>query len=63
MKLRASDRNLRGILFPGHQPGYGQQSICDGVPGNLVTNCGFETGNFSGWTQGGNLGYTGVARR
>jgi hypothetical protein len=27
---------------------------------NLVTNPGFETGNFTGWTQGGNLGFTGV---
>jgi len=29
---------------------------CDTVPGNLVTNCGFETGNFTGWTgRGGNF--------
>lgn len=27
----------------------------------LVTNGGFETGNTSGWTQGGNLGHTGVS--
>jgi hypothetical protein len=27
----------------------------------LVVNGGFETGNFFGWTQGGNLGFTGVS--
>jgi hypothetical protein len=27
---------------------------------NLVNNPGFETGDFSGWTQSGNLGYSGV---
>lgn len=26
----------------------------------LIINGGFETGNFAGWTQGGNLGFTGV---
>jgi hypothetical protein len=25
-------------------------SYCAGVSGNLVTNCGFETGDFTGWT-------------
>lgn len=34
------------------------QSQCDAVVGNLVTNCGFETGDFTGWTQGGNTGFT-----
>jgi hypothetical protein len=24
--------------------------LCDSVPGNLVANCGFETGDFTGWT-------------
>jgi hypothetical protein len=31
-------------------------SLCAGVTGNLVTNCGFETGDFTGWTIGGNTG-------
>ena len=27
---------------------------------NLIQNPGFETGNFSGWTQSGHLGFTSV---
>jgi hypothetical protein len=34
--------------------------VCTPVVGNLVVNCGFETGDFSGWTQSGNTGATGV---
>lgn len=37
------------------------QSQCDAVVGNLVANCGFETGNFTDWTQGGNTAFTGVS--
>src|SRR5262245_62140601 len=35
-------------------------SQCDGVDGNLVLNCGFETGTFASWTQSGDLSFTGV---
>jgi hypothetical protein len=28
-------------------------SICDAIPGNLVQNCGFETGDFTHWTVAG----------
>jgi PEP-CTERM motif len=33
------------------------QSVCDAAPSNLVTNCGFETGGYTGWNGGpsGNL--------
>ena len=34
-------------------------SICDGIAGNLVLNCGFETGDFTDWTVSANA--TGVS--
>ena len=30
-------------------------SICDAATGNIVANCGFESGHFSSWTLSGNL--------
>lgn len=59
MKLRATVLLFAALCFLATSPVWAQ-SICDGVAGNLITNCGFETGDFTGWTQGGNLGYTGV---
>jgi hypothetical protein len=35
-------------------------SICDAIAGNLVQNCGFETGDFTDWTQTGDTSFTGV---
>jgi len=45
--------NLSGVVTGASQ--------CDGVDGNLVANCGFETGDFTAWTQSGDLSFTGVA--
>jgi PEP-CTERM motif len=39
-------------------PAWGQ-GVCY-TAGNQLVNCGFETGDFTGWTQSGNLGFTGV---
>ena len=36
-------------------------SECDCVDGNLVANCGFETGDFTDWTLSGDQSFTGVA--
>ena len=44
-----------GILFGliclgGAMPTFASSSICGAVSGNLVLNCGFETGDFTDWT-------------
>ncbi len=60
MKLRATVLLFAALCFLAASPAWATASICDAVAGNLITNCGFETGDFTGWTQGGNLGFTGV---
>lgn len=35
--------------------------ITQSAKANLIVNGGFETGDFTGWTTGGNLSFTGVA--
>jgi hypothetical protein len=42
------------VVGLGVQPGFGQ-SACDSVGGNLIHNCGFETGDFTGWNVTGAL--------
>ena len=59
MKLRVTVLLFAAVCFLMASPVWAQ-SICDNVAGNLAVNCGFETGNFSGWTLSGNTGFTGV---
>ena len=45
-----------GGLLASAAPVAAVASECDALSGNLLTNCGFETGDFTGWSQGGNTG-------
>lgn len=47
-----------GLLFTARPSS--AVSLCDGIAGNLVSNCGFETGDFTAWGQSGNLGFSGI---
>ena len=58
MKLRATMLLFAAFCVLATSPAWGSASMCDAVPGNLVVNCGFETGDFSGWTFTGNTGFT-----
>jgi hypothetical protein len=42
------------VCSSGLSLGAKADSLCDNTPHNLVTNCGFETGDFTGWTLTGN---------
>lgn len=48
-----------GVLLAGANA-FADPSACDALANNLVTNCGFETRNFNGWTVS-NLNNTFVA--
>jgi hypothetical protein len=61
MKLRATILALLLGAFVVVNSSAWAQSICDAVAGNLVVNCGFETGDFTGWSNTGNTGFTGVS--
>ena len=60
MKLRATTLFLATVCLAVTSPAWGAASICDSMPGNVIVNCGFETGDFTGWTQGGNTTFMGV---
>lgn len=44
---------LAFALFLGAPQSRANASYCDSIAINLVTNCGFETGDFTGWTLAG----------
>jgi hypothetical protein len=41
-------------------PSFAASSLCDAMAGNLVLNCGFETGDFTDWTVTLNTGFSSV---
>ncbi len=59
MKLRSAFA-LSVLLCVATIPLSAGTSICDAVSGNLVANCGFETGDFTDWSWTGNTGATAV---
>jgi len=61
MKTRATLLALLLAMFVVVNASAWGQSICDAVAGNLVVNCGFETGDFTGWSNTGNTGFTSVS--
>lgn len=50
MKSRIKIIGLIGLCIAA--PGF-SASVCDAIAGNLVQNCGFETGDFTDWTFAG----------
>ena len=61
MKMHATLLALLLVAFVCNHRASLRQGICYGVKGDLVTNCGFETGDFTGWSLTGNTGFTGLS--
>ena len=53
MKTTQGLISLAAGLLLGASAGLAAAGPCTASPGNLVANCGFETGDFSGWTLAG----------
>src|SRR5215831_7889435 len=51
--LSLSAQAQQKMLPPNRPLGPLVPSACDAVAGNLVTNCGFETGDLTGWNISG----------
>src|SRR5271166_3291994 len=57
MKLRATLMLFAAFCFLVTVPAW-SQDICQTWAGNQIVNCGFETGDFTGWGQYGDLSFT-----
>ncbi len=58
--VRLSAHAQKALLQNGSLPSAGAASECDAVADNLVVNCGFETGDLTGWSSEDPI-YIGVA--
>jgi hypothetical protein len=54
------DFALDPTVAPCNPNGVDIPSECDAASGNLVANCGFETGTFANWTRSGDQGFTSI---
>lgn len=51
---------VAALFGTAHAAAAQSPSVCDAVAGNLVVNCGFESGSFGGWTAVGDNANSGV---
>ena len=52
---------LVAVMVVGLSASVTKAAPCGLVAGNLVVNCGFETGNLTGWSNTGNTGFSSVS--